>query len=465
MSEQRWRPGGGEAGRGRPERPEWRGGGEAGRGRPEWAEVNGPDGVEHGRPDGAEWYEYERHAGNGTVNHGPESSYDGPDTPRDGSDTSYDGSDMSYDGSDTSYRGYGDSNGGRQAGGAGSGPRGGDGAYPDELGSDELALRRMLHHAVQDIEPTDGSLEHLRRAVPARRARKRQAVVGMAAAALFVGTAIPALVHVSNSAGSPDVSSAVGHVGEAEGQNGDGASPDGSEKNDGSGSSTSKSKGKNGDKGKNDQGKGATGSATGAPDSASTAAASSPACGVNELGKATPSVGSADAEGKVYGSFTITNVSSAACTVEGAGTMNTTAQGAADTTKINLVDHTAGDGSGLPDPSLEASQLVLAPGKSYQVRFAWMPSETCPTTSGDGGGGGGEPSPDPSPSGDSATGSTSGTSEQSGTTTQLVTEDGGTADGSVLLTLTAEPGTPTVSATISNACAGTIYHTGVLATE
>ncbi|OAH16441.1 ICP22 family protein [Streptomyces jeddahensis] len=436
MSEQRWRPDDGEAGRGRPERHE----GDAGS---EWS--GGEAGS--GRPERAEWYEYEQHAGNGTVNHGPESSYDGPGTPRDGADTSSDGADTSSDGFDDSW------------------PPGEDGAYPGELGSDELALRRMLHHAVQDIEPTDGSLEHLRRAVPARRARKRQAVVGMAAAALFVGTAIPALVHVSNSPGSTDTPSIAGHAGEAQG-GGDGKSPDGGEKSDGSNSSASKSQGKDGGKGKNDPSKGATGAATGGPDTASTAAASSPACGVNELGNAGVSVEPAQSDGKVYGTFTVSNVSSANCTVEAAGTMSFQAQGAADATKISLVDHTAGDGSGLPDPSQEASQLILQPGKSYQVRIAWVPSETCPTTNG--GGDDGEPSPAPSPSQNSATGATGGTdgtSEQSGTTTQLVTEDGGTADGSVVVAFTAETGTATVTATVPNACAGTIYRTGVLASE
>ncbi|MGW2234774.1 hypothetical protein ACWCWE_12330, partial [Streptomyces sp. NPDC001759] len=103
-----------------------------------WHEPTAPDEQEH----------TQSHAGNGTVNHGP------------------------------------------------------DDQSPDGFDSDELALRRMLHQAVQTVEPRDGTLEHLRRAVPARRARKRQAMVGMAAAALFLGTAIPALVHVSNSTGS-----------------------------------------------------------------------------------------------------------------------------------------------------------------------------------------------------------------------------------------------------------------------
>ncbi|MDV9193752.1 hypothetical protein R6L23_37025, partial [Streptomyces sp. SR27] len=39
-------------------------------------------------------------------------------------------------------------------------------------GDDELALRRLFQGAVSGLEPSKGSLEHLRRAVPARRARK-----------------------------------------------------------------------------------------------------------------------------------------------------------------------------------------------------------------------------------------------------------------------------------------------------
>ncbi|MYR56180.1 hypothetical protein GTY54_07920, partial [Streptomyces sp. SID625] len=85
------------------------------------------------------------------------------------------------------------------------------------LAPDELALRRLLHRAVQDVEPSDGTLEHLRRAIPARRARKRQATIGMAAAALFLGTAVPALVHVSRSAG-PDANPAIaGQASQAQG--------------------------------------------------------------------------------------------------------------------------------------------------------------------------------------------------------------------------------------------------------
>ncbi|MGN5379594.1 hypothetical protein ACQ4WX_26920 [Streptomyces lasalocidi] len=65
------------------------------------------------------------HAGNGTVNHGPDE---------------------------------------KNAEGLGPDPDG-LGAELGGLGDDELALRRMLHSVVDDIEPRSGSLEHLRRAV------------------------------------------------------------------------------------------------------------------------------------------------------------------------------------------------------------------------------------------------------------------------------------------------------------
>jgi hypothetical protein len=123
------------------------------------------------------------------------------------------------------------------------------------------------------------------------------------------------------------------------------------------------------------------------------------------------------------------------------------------------VDHTAGDAAtGLPDPSTEPSQLILEPGMSYEVRFAWVPSASCPST-----GGPGDPSPSPTPSGggDGSGGTSGTTTEQSGMSTQLAGE-GPTADGSVAVSHTAEPGTPTSTTTIGNACAGTVYRTGIL---
>jgi hypothetical protein len=344
-----------------------------------------------------------------------------------------------------------------------------DDQSPDGLDSDELALRRMLHQAVQEMEPRDGTLDHLRRAVPVRRARKRQAAVGMAAAALFIGTAVPALLHVSNAGGSDADPAMAGQASQAQGGAGEGKVPDG-----GSSGKAGDSAGQTGEQGKDttkgtgpgkDPG-GATGSADGT-DPSSTAASTAPACTASQLGDSSAAVEVPDAAGIVYGTFRVVNVSGSACSVGGTASVTRTAQGAADATKITVVEHTSGDAAaGLPDPSLYVSQLSLAPGSAYDVRFAWVPSETCPTTGGTSSGGsdgGSSASPDPSPSEQTdTTGAT--TTGTDGTSTQLLVEDG-TADGSVVVTYTAEGGSPTVSATVSNACAGTVYRTDVLASS
>ncbi|GGL89583.1 hypothetical protein GCM10010129_36780 [Streptomyces fumigatiscleroticus] len=339
-----------------------------------------------------------------------------------------------------------------------------DDQSPQGLDSDELTLRRMLHQAVQDVEPRDGTLDHLRRAVPARRARKRQAAVGMAAAALFIGTAIPALVHVSRSTGSEANPSVAGHASQAQGGVGQGKNPDGGESTAGSASGRPEDKGEGGRK---EEGKGrgtgtGTGETGGTGPSAS-ATAGTPLCTADQLGSAGASSGAPDSTGVVYGSFRVSNVSTAGCTVGGAGSVSALAQGAADATKVTSVRHVAGDAAaGLPDPSQESDRLVLLPGSAYEVKFAWVPSETCPTTGGGTDGGTGDPSPAPSVSEEPTT-TTTGTSTggDTGTVTQLLTADG-TADGSVAVTYTAQTGSASATAMVSGACAGTVYWTGVL---
>jgi len=411
------------------------------------------DDEHHEYDEHAEHHEHDDHAGNGIVNHGPEGQ--GPEGPR---------------GMGRGLRsGYGQGPGPGQRqeqgpgglGRIGSGLDGldgpdGFGSGLDGLGSDELALRRILHQAVLEIEPSDGTLEHLRRAVPARRARKRQALVGMAAAALFIGTAVPALIHVSNATGSNADPSMAGQASEAQGGVSQGKGPDGGSSGS-AGSSKDKDKGKGGQKGTGDKGKGATsGTAGGANPTASLASA--PACTAVQLGGTSAVAGSPDSTGTVYGTFRVANVSSTSCTVSGAGGVSATAQGAADQTKILVATHAAGDAaSGLPDPTQYVSSLVLQPGAAYEVKFAWVPSATCPTT-----GGGSDPSPDPTPSGDST--ESGGTSSEgvTGTSPQLLRADG-VADGSVAVSHTTEAGSPTATTTVSNACAGTVYRTGVLA--
>ncbi|MFE0809963.1 hypothetical protein ACFW34_21100 [Streptomyces sp. NPDC058848] len=331
----------------------------------------------------------------------------------------------------------------------------------------------MLHQAVRNVEPSDGTLEHLRRAVPARRARKRQVAVGVAAAALFIGTAVPALVHVSQTTGPGADPSVAGHASQAQGGASQGKDPAGGQ----SGIAGSEGPGKDKERGdskerpESKESGAATGTAPGTDPSTSTAA-EPPLCSAKQLGPAVASSAGPDSTGVVYGSFRVTNVSSDGCTVVGPGTLVTTPQGAADATKIGTARHVAGDAAaGLPDPSLETTSLTLAPASAYEVQFAWVPSETCPTTGGTTGGGTGGPSPDPSPSGDTtaaggtATGGASaggGAGADSGTTTQLLTADG-KADGSVSVTYTPEGGSGSATATVADACAGTVYWTGVLA--
>lgn len=338
---------------------------------------------------------------------------------------------------------------------------------PEELDSDELALRTMLHRAVQEVEPSDGTLDYLRRAVPARRARKRQALVGAAAAVLFVGTAVPAAVHVSRTTGADANPSAVGHASQTQGGTGGGKGPGNSETTAGGTSNQVEGTDKDGKKHENEDGAG-DGTGTGAtegtgPSAGATAGAT--ACTADQLGPATASSAAPDSTGAVYGSFRVTNVSAASCTVDAPGTVGVTTAGAADAAKVGTpVRHVAGDAAaGLPDPSREAASLVLQPGGAYEVKFAWVPSEPCPTTGGGTGGSTGGPSPDPSPSDNPPTTSGASTGTDNGMSTQLLLEDG-TADGSVTVTYTAATGSGTGTATVGNACAGTVYWTGLLGT-
>ncbi|MFE2291914.1 hypothetical protein [Streptomyces sp. NPDC059452] len=357
--------------------------------------------------------------------------------------------------------------------GPGEGSGGGSGGLGDRPGFggdsggelDEVVLRRMLHGAVGDLEPSDRTLEHLQRAVPARRARRRQAAVGAAAAALLMGTAVPAFVHVANSDGSSAAAPAIaGHGEQAQGGNGDESSPEAPgdrpvkptdrETRGGSGApDPSRSPSSSTDK---DPEGATTGGGASTPPPEELAAL--PVCDPGQLGVASAGAGTPGADGTVYGSFKIANVSGTECTVSSNGTVGFTALGAADPLKITVVQHTAGDAApGLPDPSEEPGTVLLKPSMAYEVQFAWVPADTCPTVA---------PSPSPTPSPDGTGGTTGEGSGQSGTDTQSLQQDGGgTADGSIAVTHTPETGAPTAEAKISNACSGTIYRTGLLATS
>ncbi|MFF1460604.1 hypothetical protein [Streptomyces sp. NPDC058330] len=339
-----------------------------------------------------------------------------------------------------------------------------DGA-PDDTDVDEAALRRMMQGAVRGLQPADGTLDHLHRAVPARRARRRQAVVGAVAAALLIGTAVPAFVHVANSDGSVAANPSIaGHGEQAQGGNGQDAGRDaGGERP--AGPEARQNEGTEGEKDPSESpkpsaGTGSDGTGTaGLDDTSGVEVAAMPACAPSQLGVASAESGAPGPDGKVYGSFRISNVSGKPCSVTSNGTVGFQAVGAADPLKITVVQHAAGDAaSGLPHPSTEPGAVLLKPAMAYEVRFAWVPSDTCPTT-------GSSPSPTPTDGdGGGGTGGTAGGSAagSSDTAAQFGSADDVPADGSVAVTHTPETGAPTAETTISHACAGTIYRTGVL---
>ncbi|WP_406382408.1 hypothetical protein [Streptomyces sp. NBC_01618] len=335
---------------------------------------------------------------------------------------------------------------------------------------DEVALRRMLRGAVEHIEPGDGTLDLLQRAVPARRARRRQAAVGMAAAALLIGTAVPAFVHVANSEGSNAANPAIaGHGEQAQGGNGTERDSGTDGKSDGGGSDGQADGGPNRPASpsspSDSRGQGADGGLVGGvADPSASEAAAGPNCDPGQLSVDSAETDAAGADGTVYGRFRIANVSGTDCSVSSSGSVGFQAMGAADPAEITVVQHTAGDAaSGLPDPSQEQGTVLLKPSMAYEVKFAWVPKDTCPTA-------GGSPSPTPTGGTDSTGGATAtgpGTGSGDGSADmnpQFGSEDGGgSLDGSVAVTHTPEAGAPVAETKISNACAGTIYRTGVLA--
>lgn len=320
------------------------------------------------------------------------------------------------------------------------------GGAPEEgLSPDELALRRLMRDAVSGIQPGHEALDHLRRAVPARRAHRRQLLVGSAAACLLALVAVPAALHAADLSGA----SGTGTTNASSAQNtggGDGGEPSSPATQAGTPSPT-----------ENGERPGTKPTHTGSPPVRATSGApdnvhpsqslttAAPACTAGDLGGASGHAGPADGSGHVSGWFEVDNVSQGSCTVGGSGSVIAAAQGAADPARISVVGHTPGDGTSLPDSS--ATPLVLGPGQSYRVEFTWVPAAdgcTPPST----------PTATETPTG----------SPTEGTSTPPADEEQPppSAPASVVLSHTPEAGAPVASTTIDGACAGTVYTTGVL---
>ncbi|WP_244943009.1 hypothetical protein [Streptomyces inhibens] len=365
---------------------------------------------------------------------------------------------------------FGGSTGDDDGDGNGHGRSHPTGGFGDGFGGED-DLRRLLQSRVGDLEPAPEALEMLRRAVPARRQRRRHAVVGAAAVLLLGGTSIPAMVHVANLAdGSTDRPANAASSQRAQ-DNSEGAHGEGTEQagprptgKDGRKSGEDEPAGRGKATEKSGAGHGA-GAGTPAPDE--TMDVTSPVCARAQLGQGSSAVGTADSEGRVYGSFRVVNTSATACSVEGGGTVGLVAQGSTSPDRIHVVDHTSGDeATGLPDPATTPDQLVLKPGEAYEVKFAWIPQAGGGTTGCVAPG----PSPTPDPSKDPGQAPDAGATAASDSGGQAGGDtgsgEGGAASGGIVLSHTPEAGEPAAAdAKVADACAGTVYRTEALATQ
>jgi hypothetical protein len=324
----------------------------------------------------------------------------------------------------------------------------------DGLSVDEAALRSLMHQAVEGLSASPDALDHLRRAVPLRRQRRRQAAVGAVAAVLLAGLAVPAVIRAADTsdrtnAAPAGLSSSAG----AASPSGDRARTSGAEPPRTaatSGGATSKPV--------------AGAGPTGGPTPSGTGQAV-PDCASTQLGDGTSSAGSPDADGRVYGWFRVANVSTSPCAVPGPGLVTAVPQGTGTPGSIQVVAHTAGDAAtGLPVPD-STGPVVLSPGQDYEVAFAWVPTaggctDGDPTTP--------PASPTATPT-ETATGGTdagTGTDSNPGSTGLAPTHDTPTTaapPSAIELDHTPAAGAPVVPGpVIPNACSGTVYTTAAI---
>lgn len=347
---------------------------------------------------------------------------------------------------------------------------------PDGLNNpaslDEPALRRLMRDAVQGIEPSDDALDQLRTAVPARKARRRQALAGAGAAVLLACAAVPAVIHVANTADDP-ASQATGASGPHIAGHGSGTHNGGTDG--GRQPSAVPGPGTGSPDGGDPTGPPGTDIPAGTPPTAAfttagTPDAQPPVCSRSQLGAGTGGEVAPDAAGKVYGWFRVANVSARGCTVDGGGVVTATVQGGTGGPQVAVVDHTAGDpAAGLPD--VTAAPLVLEPGQAYEVKFAWVPDDDdtggCSTSP--------SPSSEPTPTttggavDGAGAGGTGGATQQDGQATPATSSGSPpptAAPPGIALSHIPEVGSPAVAGTtIPGACAGTVYTTPAMGTS
>ncbi|MEU6309745.1 hypothetical protein [Streptomyces sp. NPDC047014] len=350
------------------------------------------------------------------------------------------------------------------------------GAGAGAEGEDEL--RVLLRGAVEGLEPAPDALDRLRYAVPARRIRRRRALVGAAAAVLLAGGAVPAALHLAGAedpdADRPAMAGHGTHAGQEAHpgfsdphQNGHGAYPKSSRSSGGTPATGGATGHPDATPGDQPDGGLTAGPSAGIPGTSAATGGSAgpvppvsapgvPGCGAEQLGV----VGFArtpETDGKVYGGFRVTNVSGQGCAVAGQDTVTAASASVAALgagSSVAVVGHTAGGPASklLGDTSAEASLVVLPPNKSYEVRFAWVPpGEPCAAGGGDSGG---KPQQNGSEGGSGALGTGAASEPQSGPAPAPTTVEVSHTPRST--------GGPTTRTTIPDACGGTVYRTGAI---
>ncbi|MEE1930222.1 hypothetical protein V1J52_18875 [Streptomyces sp. TRM 70351] len=381
--------------------------------------------------------------------------------------------------------------------GAGHGRPGGPEGHDGQDPADAEALHQLMRDVVSGIQPSPDALDHLRRAVPARRARRRHTAIGAAAAVLVTAVTVPALMSTGV---VPGPLGDDGRTNAAHSGRNDGGEPYGGREAAGpaGGAADEGPDGGTGGEGTTSPAEPTRGSSS-SPDGTDAAGAASPRCARDQLGEPVVRVGEPQEDGSVHGSFRLANVSGDSCRVPGGDQLTATARGAADPAAVTVLEHT-GDGrvTGLPGPGT-SDELVLRPGDSYQVRFAWLPDTArgangCPAPPEEPASGSPGPGPEPEPepsTGDGTTGGTGGTeapgdveggeeapgdgatpseaggmkplSDSGSGTGGSRDDDGRGAATAVVLRYVPATGEPAVPpAYLDDVCAGTVYRTGAL---
>ncbi|MFF7990489.1 hypothetical protein ACFZDG_11945 [Kitasatospora xanthocidica] len=354
------------------------------------------------------------------------------------------------------------------------------------LTTDERVVRELMHHAVAGIQPTAGGLPRIRRAVPRRRAARRGAWTGAAALALAVAVVLPVLhegehLGLSGGPGSAAAKSpaATAPSGTAIGTSGPGSAPPVGPSGTGEASPTAGPS-----TAPHTPGGGTTrADGTVAPTGTSGTGDGGivPLCTRTDLGDGIAQVGKADAAGRIYGSFTVYNLSGHSCRVGGPGAVAVTGVSGGDRNRVRTADHAPGDPAG-GLTAMDAEPPVLAPLAGYRVPFAWVPDQTCtasggPTSAPTGANQVSLSSQAPAASGGPASGATGApsanpqatSSPSAGPTpapspTATPTTNPTTPAPTATIAHTPAPGSPTAAtATLPVACSGTLYRGGVQA--